>query len=155
MASNPETPSDPETRARLKLRAEDTEDLAVIAAVLQDALVAVGEMAFIPAEGRFALAANRFRWECRRGDETGPFERIVTGISFETVRSVQTRGFRRSEGERILEILTVRQEENAILIEFSGNGCLRLEVESILCHLEDLGEPWQTQWRPHHPIDGG
>ncbi len=47
----------------LKLRGEDEDDLAVISAVLQDALVAVGEMAYFPEEARFVLVANRFRWE--------------------------------------------------------------------------------------------
>src|SRR5260370_39766912 len=47
----------------LKLRGEDEDDLAVISAVLQDALVAVGEMAYFPKEARFGLGANRFRWE--------------------------------------------------------------------------------------------
>ena len=47
----------------LKLYAKDEEDLAVIAAVAQDALVPIGEMAFLPAEKRFVLALNRFRWD--------------------------------------------------------------------------------------------
>src|SRR5207244_12488326 len=44
----------------LKLRAEDEEDLAVVSAILQDALVPIGEMAYLPEEQRFVLVANRF-----------------------------------------------------------------------------------------------
>jgi hypothetical protein len=28
-----------------------------------------------------------------------------------------------------------------------------LEVGKIRCHLDDLGEPWPTRWRPGHDID--
>ncbi len=38
----------------------------------------------------------------------------------------------------------------AVLLEFSGGGTMRLEVRGIRCHLEDLGEPWPTRWRPSH-----
>ena len=41
----------------LKLRAEDEEDLAVVSAILQDALVAVGEMAWLPEEKLGACGA--------------------------------------------------------------------------------------------------
>jgi hypothetical protein len=47
----------------LKLRAEDRDDLAVISACLQDALVAVGDIAYVPEERSFVFVANRFRWE--------------------------------------------------------------------------------------------
>ena len=46
----------------LKLRAHDQEDLQVIAAHLQDAIVPVSEMLFLPHAQRFILVANRFRW---------------------------------------------------------------------------------------------
>jgi hypothetical protein len=49
--------------APLKLSAADAEDLQVIAAICQDALVPVGEMAFLQDEKRFVLALNRFRWD--------------------------------------------------------------------------------------------
>jgi hypothetical protein len=133
----------------LRLRACDEEDLAIFSAMLQDALVAVAEMAFLPEERRFVLVANRFCWE-RSGAE---LERVLTGIAFSGVRSVRTQGFRRCEADRILEILALHRQEGAVVIEFAGGGCLCLEVESILCHLEDLGEPWITPWKPKHPLD--
>ena len=47
--------------AGLKLRAADGEDLAVISAILQDSLVTIGEMTYLPDENRFVLVANRFQ----------------------------------------------------------------------------------------------
>jgi len=134
----------------LKLRAEDEEDLAVISAILQDALVAVGEMTFVPEEKLFALVANRFGWE-RPAQAADRFERTLTGVSLEGVTAVQVRGFRPSDITRIMQILAIHAEGGTVRIDFSGGGCLRLEVETLLCHLEDLGEPWLTRWRPQHP----
>ncbi|MFM8991549.1 MAG: DUF2948 family protein, partial [Alphaproteobacteria bacterium] len=47
----------------LKLRALDDEDLGVVSAFLQDAIVPLAEVEFVPGEKRFALVASRFRWE--------------------------------------------------------------------------------------------
>jgi Protein of unknown function (DUF2948) len=133
----------------LKLRAEDDEDLAVFSACLQDALAPVGDMAWLRDERRFVLVVNRFRWECKNV----PCERTLAGICFENVENVQVRGFNRSEHERILELLAVHREDDAIVLEFANRIQLRLEITNIRAVIEDLGEPWPTQWRPNHPID--
>ena len=49
----------------LRLRAEDADDLAVISAVAQDALISVKDLTYDRAERRFTLVVNRFRWEAR------------------------------------------------------------------------------------------
>jgi Protein of unknown function (DUF2948) len=146
-------PAGAAVEAKLKLRAEDEEDLAVVSAFLQDALVPVAEMAFLPDEQRFVLVVNRFMWERKPLDKKGRCERTLTGIAFDAVTAVQVRGFERSEGDRILQILAIRPAPGAIVFEFSGADAMRLETGRIQCHLEDIGEPWPTPWRPRHPLD--
>jgi hypothetical protein len=138
---------------KLKLRAEDPEDLAVISAFLQDALVPVADMVFLPDERRFVLVANRFMWERPPLDKKGRCERTLTGIAFDGVTAVRVRGFERSDGDRILQVLAVRAVPGSIIVEFSGDDAMRLESGQILCHLEDIGEPWPTPWRPRHALD--
>jgi hypothetical protein len=138
---------------KLKLRAEDEEDLAVVSAFLQDALLPVAEMVYLAEEQRFVLVANRFMWERPPADRKGHSERTLTGIAFDGVTAVQVRGFERSQSDRILQVLAVRSAPGAIIFEFSGADAMRLEVGRILCHLEDIGEPWPTPWRPRHPLD--
>ena len=94
--------------APLKLSAADAEDLQVIAAICQDALVPVSEMAFLQDEKRFVLALNRFRWDqAPEGegsaiaadgkdapfwdqDDSGPvYERVLCGLTFENVTAVR------------------------------------------------------------------
>ena len=137
----------------LKLRAEDAEDIAVLSAVLQDALVTVGEMAWLADERRFVLVANRFRWEPEGAGERRDFERTLSGLRIEGVTAVQRRGFSPRETERILALLALRAEGNVLYLDFAGASSIRLEVERIQCYLDDFGEPWPTRWRPRHPID--
>jgi DUF2948 family protein len=145
----------PDEDAALKLRAEDAEDLAVISACLQDALVAVRDLAYVPEERSFVFVANRFRWESeRRATPDEPaFARSLCGVAFRDVAAVSYSGFRRSDDGRILSLLAIRCEDGAVHLEFSGGAAIRLDVPRILCHASDLGDPWPTPWQPRHDLD--
>jgi hypothetical protein len=150
-----------ESGSNLKLRAEDTDDLAVISACLQDALVAVRDLAFIPEGHTFLLVANRFRWERAlrsQHGETG-YQRTLCGVTFSGVAAASYVGFRRSDEDRILSLLAIKPaldgERQMIQLAFSGRAEIRLEVVRILCLATDLGEPWPTQWQPRHDVDEG
>jgi Protein of unknown function (DUF2948) len=149
----------PETGATLKLRAEDADDLAVLSACLQDALVPVRDLAYVPDQQMFVFVANRFRWESRLRPAPGDGERqrILCAVNFSAVSGVSYRGFRRSDEDRILALLTIRPETgaagSAIHLEFSGGAAIRLEVGRILCRAKDLGEPWPTRWHPRHDAE--
>ena len=146
--------------AGLKLRAADVEDLSVISAILQDSLVTIGEMVYLPDEHRFVLVANRFRWERRPGEARKNAERVLTGLCIDGVKAVRRRGFSPRDEDRILSLLAIRAQSSAqspdqpaaLLLEFAGGSSIRLEVGRLLCHLDDLGEPWPTRWRPKHPV---
>ena len=141
--------------AALKLRAEDADDLAVISACLQDALVAVRDLAYAPEDRSFLFVANRFRWENGLRPAPGEiaYERILCGITFSDVAAVSYSGFRRTDDGRILSLLAIRPSDRAVHLEFSGGAAIRLDVERILCHARDLGEPWPTPWQPRHDLD--
>jgi DUF2948 family protein len=139
--------------AALKLRAEDEEDLAIISAILQDALVAVSEIAWLPEDKRFVLMANRFRWEPPAEGPRRDFERRLCGLRVDDVRAVRRRGFHPREEDRLLVLLALRTEPGVLYLDFAGGSSIRLEVGRILCHLEDFGEPWPTKWRPRHPVE--
>jgi DUF2948 family protein len=136
----------------LKLLARDEEDLAVISAVLQDALIPVVEMAYLPEERRFALVANRFRWEAPHDRPRDNFERRLTGLSIGAVSAVRRRGFKPGDPDRILALLALRRVDGALRLDFAGGASIRLETTEILCHLDDLSEPWPTRWQPRHPL---
>ena len=144
--------------AALKLRAEDADDLAVLSACLQDALVPVRDLAYVPDQKIFVFVANRFRWESGSRPVPGERQRILCAITFSAVAGVSYRGFRRSDEDRILALLAIRAEAEsvgaaAILLEFSGHAAIRLEVARIQCRAKDLGEPWPTPWHPRHDAE--
>jgi hypothetical protein len=141
----------------LKLAAADADDLTVFASCLQDALIPLQDMAYLPAERRFAFVANRFCWEkCCEGEAPErPFERVHTGIHFEHVTSVRVRNLDQRRKDAILSLLTVRAGEGVVDLVFAGGGVIRLEVERVACRLEDIDEPWPTQWQPKHSDGAG
>ena len=139
----------------LRLKAEDEDDLAVISACLQDALVPVRDLAYDRDARSFVLVANRFRWEAcdAAGDGRQPFERTLCGVGFEVVDRVSYRGFKRGEEDRILSLLAIRRIDEAIDLEFAGDVTIRLNIAAIRCRVRDFGEPWPTARQPDHPLD--
>jgi hypothetical protein len=144
------------TAAALKLRATDADDLAVVAAMLQDALLPLDDMQYLANERRFLLVASRFRWETsdRRGDGE-PYERVHCAVAFEGVEKVEHQGLDRACLQGVGELLTIEVADGAVLLVFAGGGRVRLAISRLDCHIRDLGEPWPTQWRPHHPDEAG
>jgi len=140
-------------KAPLKLHARDTDDLVVIASVLQDALVPLGDIVFLADEKSFVMAVNRFRWE--QGDAAR--ERIVSGLRFDAVRNVRYRGIDRRDRGGFLSFLTLSYDPGAdggiVTMQFSNGGAIRLEVGDLYCALGDLGEAWPTLWQPGHDTD--
>ena len=146
---------------RLRLRAEDDEDLTVISACLQDAVVAVGDIAYLPAENRLALVVNRYCWEC--APEAGPgSQRVLAGLCLENVRGVRTQGIDRAKRGHLLELLSIRTvpgeagaAADGCVVEllFAGDRALRVSTGRLALRFEDLEEPYPTPWRPKHKLD--
>jgi len=157
--------SDDGKTQKLKLKAIDAEDLSVLSAFLQDSLVAVGDISYQPDDKRFLLVANRFRWEampCEDESELGEddcFERIHSGLRFENVTAVKSRGLDALDAAQLLELLAIEAgplqegQAQAFTLVFAGDVAIRVEFAAPLCFLEDIGEPWPTKWRPKHPLD--
>lgn len=146
----------------LKLKAEDADDLRVMSAYLQDAIVPIGEIGWLREEGRFVLVANRFKWEtCEAAPVTVPagrkpgfpYERTHAGLRVEGVTAVKARGIDLKDRAQILSLLAVEAGEGHILFHFSGGGCIRVDAPAIDVRLEDVGEPWPTDRMPHHALD--
>ena len=49
-------------------------------------------------------------------------------------------------------LLALRAEGRTIYLDFSGGSSIRLDTDGIECRLDDMGEPWPTQWRPRHEV---
>lgn len=142
----------------LKLVALDAEDLKVISAHVQDAVLQVGDMAYRPAEHRFAAIANRFDWAAATGAHGGPpsLERRRTGLRFERVLEAKCQGIDLEFKRQPLELLAVQFDQTEppggfITLVFAGGAAVRLKVECVEAELRDLGAAWKAGRRPEHP----
>lgn len=143
---------------RLRLRAVDDDDLAVIAACLQDALIPLKEMAFSPEESRFMAAFTRFRRECLAAPEQCQgLLQIHSALVFEGVRAVRYRGLDPALGNVRHELLTIISEPAGELTEvtlvFAGDAAIQLTTGGIQARLDDFGEPWQASCAPAHELE--
>jgi hypothetical protein len=136
----------------LRLMALDAEDLAVIAAHAQDAIVRVGDMVYLPRERRFVLGLNRFDWLAA---EEGVPQRARAGLHFENVLNASLQGFRQDRPEDILNLLDIEffpgeAPSGVVALIFSGGCALRLEVECLEARMADLGARWRARHAPGH-----
>ncbi|WP_170409973.1 DUF2948 family protein [Ruegeria atlantica] len=146
--------------APLNLGAEDADDLQVISTLAQDAVFPITEMTWRPAERRFGLLLNRFRWEDKdaaaRRDR--PFERVQSVLVFDSVLSVASQGVDRSDKDMVMSLLSVDFEAGEdgagqITLTLAGDGAIRLSVEALDATLKDVTRPYQAPsgQAPHHP----
>jgi Protein of unknown function (DUF2948) len=140
----------------LRLVAQDAEDLAILSAQMQDAVVRVGDMAWLPRARRFALVGCRFDWIAA---EAGRRERCHTGLHFDGVLAVHLRGFDQRDPAQTLNLLGIVFNETqapsgTVDIVFSGGAGVRLEVECLEAQLRDLGSRWKTSRQPGHAPEG-
>jgi len=143
----------------LKLIAFDDEDLAVIAAHLQDAVLRVDDMAFVKSEQRFALVANRFDWSHAATQKPrDDFIRRRTGLRIEHVRSAQVQGLDLTSKDLVLSLLTLTfapsggddDPRGTVTLTFAGGGAVRLAVDCVEAGMTDLGGAWSTPHKPGH-----
>lgn len=139
---------------RLRLIALDAEDLAVLSAHLQDAVVKVADISFLEADGRFVVALNRFAWEASEPRKRA-HQRRRSALHFERVQGVKSSGVDRAGSAQVLELLAVRFEAREspsgdVLMDFAGGAAIRLSVECLEAQLTDLGPAWSTRHAPRH-----
>jgi hypothetical protein len=142
-------------RDQLRLQALDEEDLAVLSAHVQDAVMKVGDLAWLPKERRFALAMNRFVWETADGSRQ---ERRRAALSFDRVTAVKACDIDRTKPGTVLNLLAVRFDPTDapggdVTLVFAGGAAIRLTVECIEARLADLGAAWAARAMPVHDIE--
>lgn len=141
---------------RLKLIALDAEDLSIVSAYCQDAVLKSGDIQYFPAEKRLVLAMNRFAWE-RAEVRKRSYERRRTVLHFARVSRVSTLGIDPRAKDRVLSLLAITFEENeapagTVELVFAGGAGMRIEVECIEAQLTDMAAAWEAGSRPEHEV---
>ena len=137
----------------LKLQALDAQDLEIISAHMQDAVLKIANLEYLPRQKQFILTANRFNWEL--AEAHGELTRRACVLHFSRVEAVQARGLARQQADQVLALLSisfeVEQEPSGFVIfTFAGGASLRLQVECIEARLVDGEAEWATSNKPDH-----
>jgi hypothetical protein len=141
--------------AVLKLIALDEQDLSIISAHVQDAVMKVSDLEYLPAAKRFVLTMNRFAWEAKSGLFRQHNERRQSVLHFDRVLGAKTSGIPRDKPAEVLSLLAVSfiaisKPAGIVELVFSGGGTIMLDVECVEARLADIGGAWEATSRPVH-----
>lgn len=155
----------------LRLDAVDADDLAILSACCQDAVLRLEDCLYLPGEQRFVVAMNRFAWEKalprprfgfgrRRRRRRQEDERRRSVLHFNRVGGVRRTGLEAAMPAQVLSLLTLRFTEGdapsgTIELVFAGGSAIRLDVECVEARLSDQGAAWSAAARPDHDRPGG
>jgi hypothetical protein len=131
----------------LRLLAEDADDLHIISAALQDAILRPVDIVWEPSSRRVTLKLSRFCWECGG-------TRVMAAMQFGDVIAVKSRRLPRLP-ESALELLAMEFAPDEapggrVILMFAGGGDLRIDVECLDAVLADLSERWPARLAPNH-----
>ncbi len=136
----------------LRLMALEADDLPPIAALVQDAALRAGDLAFDAVSHHFTVRMNRF---CHEAGGAVPL-RAPSVLRISSVTKVQTRGIEVNQATQPLSLLDIAAEPleapaYALTLRFAGGGRdVRLEVECIDVLLLDLAVPRRAKSTPTH-----
>ena len=139
----------------LKLIARTKDDLRVVSAYLQDAIVNISDIANLEKNKIFLMQLNRFMWE---DVEKGVFrknKRIKTELKFDNIVKVYSKNISQMEKSKFLDFLTIEtiqmpDNNYEMKLVFSGNSMIKVISEVIDVTLDDQGEAWDTKNMPKH-----
>ncbi len=139
----------------LKLLALDEEDLNIVSAHVQDAVMKVGELSFVPATNQFVVPMYRFAWEKEASLSRPQPERRNSMLHFDRVLSAKLSGISRAKPDEVLSLLAITftagdAPAGTVELVFAGGGSIRLGVECVEARLVDLGGAWSASSRPAH-----
>ena len=149
---------------KLRLMAHDCDDVGVLSALLQDAIIPGSDMNFDPKLNEFVVVANRFCWELepsvdiKSSDGKAIYERRLCGIRIARVRSVQHYNWPEKRQYGLFNLLALglvdmaeQAGDGAVLqFQFSGGSSLRLNVDDVDIVLADLDVGHPTSLQPAH-----
>ena len=138
-----------------KLIANSEDDLRVLSAHLQDAIVSVADIANLEKNRIFLLQLNRFMWE---DVEKGVFrknKRIRSVLKFDNVMGVSSKNMNQSNKSEFLDFLTIEtntmpDKSYEIKLIFSGHIIIKICTEVLDVTLDDQGTPWNSKTKPKH-----
>lgn len=139
------------TEAPLALIAQEPEDVLVVSALLQDAVLPVTEIRYERAARRLAFLVNRFRWEDKAAAEARrrPYERVRSLLVISDVVAVVRQGIDLTDRDTVLSLLSLSWEPGEdgtgrLVLVFAGDGAIAADVECLDLTLRDVTRPYKA-----------
>ncbi|MDR0661897.1 MAG: DUF2948 family protein [Holosporales bacterium] len=142
--------------ASLKLKAYSPQEMDILSALAQDALLTKTAFSYNKKEKRVHLLVNRFCWEqaviTATSSDAPPYYRVYAGLYFYGVEQVRVNtAFQQHPAEKILNLLTIHADgKKEVNILFSEGAHIRLDMPRCRAYLKDLHEGWPTTLKPDH-----
>lgn len=138
----------------LRLWATDAEDLAVLSALCQDAVLPASEMRWSAARREVSFLVNRFRWE----HGTRSPERVRAVLTCGDATAVRGQGVTPGDKDMVLSLLALEWRAGAdgagvLRLVFAGDGVVEVSCDCLDLLLSDVTRPYAAPSgrAPGHP----
>jgi hypothetical protein len=133
----------------LNLGAQDAEDLQVISSLTQDAVLTVDDLKWSRAERQVVFLLKRFRWEdveLAKQQGRDP-ERVQSLLVIQNATGLASQGIDRKQADVVLSLMSLEfsgAEDGVgdLVLTFSGDGALKVQVDGLDVALRDVTRPY-------------
>ena len=145
----------------LNLGAQDAEDLQVISSLTQDAVLTVNDLKWNRAERQLVFLLKRFRWEdveLAKQQGRDP-ERVQSLLVIQNATGLASQGIDRKQADVVLSLMSLEYSGGEdgvgdLILTFSGDGALKVQVDGLDVALRDVTRPYVAPSRqvPNHDV---
>jgi hypothetical protein len=133
----------------LNLGAQDAEDLQVISSLTQDAVLTVDDLKWSRAERQLVFLLKRFRWEdveLAKQQGRDP-ERVQSLLVIQNATGLASQGIDRTQADIVLSLMSLEFSDAVdgvgdLILTFSGDGALKVQVDGLDVALRDVTRPY-------------
>ena len=133
----------------LNLGAQDAEDLQVISSLTQDAVLTVDDLKWSRAERQLVFLLKRFRWEdveLAKQQGRDP-ERVQSLLVIQNATGLASQAIDRKQADIVLSLMSLEfsgavDGVGDLILTFSGDGALKVQVDGLDVALRDVTRPY-------------
>ena len=136
---------------KLKLKFLEKDEIKIFSFLCQDGIFSTEEIIFDKSNKILIATFSRFCWEfVNKKINEKTFYRVVSGIRICNINEINYINKDKVDSSKFLNLLSVDNNENEIILIFSSDVTIKLSVEKIEIYLDDLDMPWPTAKKPIH-----
>ena len=136
---------------KLKLKFLDKDEIKIFSTLCQDGIFSINEIIYNKRNKVLIATFSRFCWEfVEKKIKDKTFYRVVSGIRICNVNKINYLNKDKIASSKFINLLSVENLENEIILNFSSDITIKLLVEKIEIYLDDLDMPWPTGKKPMH-----